>query len=232
MPPCLCRRSILGISLSRTVRVRQIALLRLKQSPWQSFNIKGCAFVSPNDASSRPYLTMALLSYLILLSMAQLITAPPPMLLPNSTTGNSNGGRALCDEGSNTEASNVFAQAPIATTTMSDQRELIDLGYNFNDLNESLSVYCLNVQESSYLSWKTTNTHATGIVTCIQNVAEGQWDDAGTYTETYMPEFTPTLQPPCCGQCAITASRASAFFWPTPAPQPKISTLVGADGFT
>ena len=186
------------------------------------------------NTSSRTYLTMALLFYLILLSTAQLIVAPPPMLLPNSTTGDSNDERALCDEAPNTSASKMsaWAQAPIATSTSPDQREFINLGYNFRDLNESLSLYCLHAQESAYTSWKTTSTQATSIVTCVQNVAEGQWNDAGTYTETYMPEFTPTLPSPCCGQCTITAPRASAFFWPTPAPEPKISTLVGADGFT
>ena len=122
--------------------------------------------------------------------------------------------------------------AQIATSTSPDQQEFIDLGASFRNLNESLSRYCLHVQESAYLSWKTTNTQATSAVTCRQNVTSGLCDNPGTYTLTYVPQFTPKIQPPCCGQCVITAWKAYAVFWPTPAPQPGISTLVGADGFT
>ena len=120
----------------------------------------------------------------------------------------------------------------IATSTSPDQQEFINLGYNFINLNESLSRYCLHVQESAYLSWKTTNTQATSVFTCRQTVTGGLCDNPGIYTETNVPQFTPKIQPPCCGQCAIDAWKAYAVFWPTPAPEPRISTLVGADGFT
>ena len=122
--------------------------------------------------------------------------------------------------------------AQIATSTSPDQQEFIDLGYNFVNFNQSLSRYCLRVQESAYLSWKTTNTQATSVVTCRQTVTEGLCDNPGTYTETFVPHFTPKMHPPCCGQCVITARKAYAVFWPTPAPEPRITTLVGADGFT
>lgn len=124
-----------------------------------------------------------------------------------------------------------FASASV-TSTSPDQQEINDLGSHFVNFNKSLSSYCLTVQESGYFSWKTTNTQTTSVVTCTNNVTDSSCDNPGTYTETYPPQYTPTFKPPCCGNCVIQAWKAHALFWPTPAPQPKVSTLVGADGFT
>lgn len=128
-------------------------------------------------------------------------------------------------------ASNKSASTS-ATLPSPDQAEIEDLGSYFTNLNKSLSAYCLKIQESAYSSWKTTNTQKTSVVTCTQNVTDSSCDNAGTYTETYPPQYTPIIKPPCCGNCVIQAWKAHALFWPTPAPQPEISTLVGADGFT
>ena len=183
---------------------------------------------------------MPLLSYLFPLSAAQLIVAPPSIVLPNSTTGKPNY-KCLYPvteiskvSASWNGASNISAptRAQIATSTSPDQKEFLDLSANFVDYNHSLSLYCLHIQESAYLSWKTTNIQATSTFHCTQKETEGPCDNDGPYTETVVPDFTPTMKPPCCGQCFITASRAHALFWPTPALQPNISTLVGRHGFT
>ena len=130
-------------------------------------------------------------------------------------------------------ASNKSAEALAheATSASPDQQEIEDLDV-FVNLNASLSSYCLSVQENGYFSWKATNTQSTSFVTCTQKMTGSVCDNGGTYIETYPPQYTTTIKPPCCGQCAITAWTAYAVFWPTPAPLPKISTLVGADGFT
>ena len=198
------------------------------------------AFPSRNEASFRPYPMMTLLSFLVLLSTAQLIIAPPSMLQPNSTTTMSNSDRK--DSAANNQKvsaplvgslnMSVSTSAQIATSTWLDQREFIDLEGLFQDLNPSLSRYCLHVYESAYLSWKTTNTQTTSVLTCRSTVAESPCLLHGTYVETDVPQFTPKIKPPCCGPCFIAAQKAQAFFWPTPAPQPNISTLVGTDGFT
>ncbi len=131
-------------------------------------------------------------------------------------------------------SSNKFAStlAHIVTSTSPDQQEIEDLGTYFGNINQSLSSYCLAVQEKNHFSWKATNTQATSVVTRTRKMTGGICDNDGTYTKTFPPTYTRTMKPPCCGQCVITAWKASAVFWPTPAPQPKISTLVGADGFT
>lgn len=197
------------------------------------------AFPSRNEASFRPYPMMTLLSFLVLLSTAQLIIATPSMLQPNSTTTMSNSDRKdFAANNQKVSASlvgnlnmSVSTLAQIATSTWLDQREFIDLEGRFQNLDQSLSRYCLHLYESAYLSWKTTNTQTTSVLTC-RSVAESPCLHAGTYVETDVPQFTPKIKPPCCGPCTIAAQTAQAFFWPTPAPRPNISTLVGADGFT
>ncbi len=131
-------------------------------------------------------------------------------------------------------SSNKFAStlAHNGTSISPDQQEIEGLGAYFKDLNQSLSSYCLAFQESGYFSWKATNTQTTSVVTCTRKMTGNICDNDGTHTETFPPTYTATMKPPCCGQCVIAASKAYAIFWPTPAPQPKISTLVGADGFT
>ena len=183
---------------------------------------------------------MTLFSFLVLLSTAQLIIASPSVLQPNSTTTMINSDRK--DSAANNQKvstslvgnsnMSVSTLAQIATSTWLDQREFIDLDGYFQNLNPSLSRYCLHVYESAYLSWKTTNTQATSVLTCRSTVAESPCLYAGTYVETDVPQFTPKIKPPCCGQCFIAAQKAQAVFWPTPAPRPNFSILVGADGFT
>lgn len=183
---------------------------------------------------------MTLLPFLVLLSTAQLIIAPPSMLQPNSTTTMSNSDRK--DSAANNQKlsaslvgslnTSVSTLAQIATSTWLDQREFIDLEDLFQNLDQSLSRYCLHVYESAFLSWKTTNTQTTSVLTCRSTVTESPCLHPGTYVETDVPPFTPKIKSPCCGPCTIAAQKAQAIFWPTPAPQPNISTLVGADGFT
>ena len=147
---------------------------------------------------------MSLLSIFFLLSAARLIVALPSLLPPNSI---------------------------IVLSTSPDQQEIELLGSDFHSFNQSLSSYCLNEQKSAYFSWKATNTQTTSFVTCKGEVREGCYN-IGTFIETQPPQYVPTIKPPCCGQCVIDATKAQAIYWPTPAPQPSISTLVGADGFT
>lgn len=44
--------------------------------------------------------------------------------------------------------------------------------------------------------------------------------------------FVYTADPPCCGGCTITGQRVEISYWPTPAPTPPVTELVGTNGFT
>ena len=107
-------------------------------------------------------------------------------------------------------SSNKFAStlAHNVASTSPDQQEVDGLGGYFRNLNQSLSSYCLAVQESGYFSWKATNTQKTSVVTCTRKMTGSICDNDGTYTETYPPTYTATMKPPCCGQCVITAWKA------------------------
>lgn len=87
-------------------------------------------------------------------------------------------------------------------------------------INASEKQHCLSLERSNYSSWAGANPTSTTAV---------GWN--GT-TLTEPPVWTPTLTQPCCGTlCNIVASAVQLYFWPTPAPYPNITTVVGPDGF-
>lgn len=103
-----------------------------------------------------------------------------------------------------------------------DQVEIDGLSAYFRNLNASLSGYCLSLQIKSFYNFKATNT-IPPLTSTIRD---------GNFTFTIPPQYSATISPPCCGQCYIQADEAHVVYWPTPAPQPNISTIVGANDFT
>lgn len=113
-------------------------------------------------------------------------------------------------------------------------------------MNASLSAYCLS-------SW----CNALNTITPYETVIEEP-----VYPPKYVPPVTttitnatistatitspastpatlisyssyPSFMPPCCGQCSLTIeSGAQVLYWPTPAPEPPVSSIVDANGFT
>ena len=87
----------------------------------------------------------------------------------------------------------------------------------FFGLDPSVRSYCLSLEAADYSSH-------------MRNPTATAWS-IGTFVEP--PVWSPTITPPCCNTfCDISAASAQMFYWPTPAPSPGISTLVGPDGFT
>lgn len=71
----------------------------------------------------------------------------------------------------------------------------------------SSKVFCLSLEKENYTSF-----YATGLT-------ERQW--------------SPVYISPCCDitSCAVPVENAQMLYWPTPAPVPGVSTIVGSDGF-
>ena len=52
-------------------------------------------------------------------------------------------------------------------------------------------------------------------------------------TQSSTASWSPTITSPCCNtDCTIQPANAQILFWPTPAPLPNVTTLVGTDNFT
>lgn len=131
-----------------------------------------------------------------------------------------------------TSASALSSETP-------DQLEIDGLAAMFKNLNVSLSSYCLSLQIESYYNYKSTNTIPPVTSTYIHEAHDADSTNTSsltffnvTGTETITPQYSPTVSPPCCGLCYIEADEAHAVYWPSPAPQPNVSTIVGAHGFT
>ena len=78
------------------------------------------------------------------------------------------------------------------------------LFYGFND---SIKRTCLSINKASFSSWVNEFDHTQ--------------------------DWWPTQQPPCCDlHCYLSLGSAQVLYWPTPAPTPGITTMVGLDGFT
>lgn len=48
----------------------------------------------------------------------------------------------------------------------------------------------------------------------------------------YYPDWSFTINPPCCGVCQIDGINVDLSYWPTPAPTPVATALVNDVGFT
>ena len=90
-------------------------------------------------------------------------------------------------------------------------------------INASEKDYCLSLEKSNYSSWAVVNPTLTTIV--------GYSSTFTTFVRS-PSQWSPTLTQPCCGTlCQIFASGVQLYFWPTPAPYPSVTTVVGSDGF-
>ena len=76
-------------------------------------------------------------------------------------------------------------------------------------LNSSVRAFCSTWEAAQYSSWAKTQTYPL----------ENEWQHA--------------VSSPCCDAwCNIRVSMVELRYWPTPAPAPNISTIVGPDGYT
>jgi len=83
-------------------------------------------------------------------------------------------------------------------------------------LNTSVKDYCLSLEKANYSSWA-----ATASPSILTNIDE------------FSTVWQPTRTQPCCDTfCNIAAATAQLLYWPTPAPFPNATTVVGTDGFT
>ena len=82
-----------------------------------------------------------------------------------------------------------------------------------NGLNESAKSYCLSLENANYSSWAAT---ASTVMISYADIVTG-------------PLRSPVVTPPCCD---TGVSAAQSLYWPTPAPVPAVTTVVGSDGFT
>ena len=104
----------------------------------------------------------------------------------------------------------------------------------FYGLEASVKSYCLSFEAADYSNYMRSYI-ATQYSHSIFTVP---YDTTATYPASvgslfYTPSWTPKITPPCCDTfCNIGAASAQMLYWPTPAPVPGITTVVGPDGFT
>lgn len=112
----------------------------------------------------------------------------------------------------------------------------VNQGPWFQGMNQSLSAYCLT-------SWCNSLSQDTPYTTTeTAPVYPPKYQPPGTTTTTLPVSTTftitgytslPSFVSPCCGECPITVvSGAQVLYWPTPAPQPPVESVVDANGFT
>ena len=75
----------------------------------------------------------------------------------------------------------------------------------FYGMNASVKSYCLSIEEANYSSYQASQC--------------GFW--------------TTITSAPCCDQiCSLKVASAQVLYWPTPAPMPNVTSVIGPDGFT
>ena len=125
--------------------------------------------------------------------------------------------------------------------SVSSQKRDKDIQYLsdlFRNQNSSLSRSCLSVEIESYSQFKATKptTEAVGTDTTKIEIGHPGISGYSVFSEnttfTYFTPYKSTFSPPCCGVCMMDADDAHVMYWLTPAPQPHVSTIVDADGFT
>ena len=83
--------------------------------------------------------------------------------------------------------------------------------------DQSLASQCESSWSSEYSKYV-----ATGAITTFYSGGP-KW---------YWPDWTYTIQTPCCGVCQIDGIEVDLSYWPTPAPTPVVTALVNDVGFT
>jgi hypothetical protein len=81
--------------------------------------------------------------------------------------------------------------------------------YSLNTEYEQLS------SPTSTTAWDITVTGHTSILSTVYSQAY------------YLSSFTYTPSAPCCSTCAVFGGSVQVYAWPTPAPSPPVSTVVG-----
>ena len=99
-------------------------------------------------------------------------------------------------------------------------------------MNQTLSSYCLS-------SWCSTLTKITPYTTEYEMPVypdkKGGMFNSSAVTPYSVISYSslPSFLSPCCNQCVITIeSGARVMYWPTPTPQPPVTSIVDANGFT
>lgn len=97
----------------------------------------------------------------------------------------------------------------------------------------SLASYCAALFTSTLSHWLAT----AEIVTYPNNNVFYAWLNSIPAETTGSPSvpgvFTWTAPgPPCCLNCTVFGDQLQLMVWPTPAPTPRVSTLINADNYT
>ena len=116
-----------------------------------------------------------------------------------------------------------------------------DFGVTFTGVESNLSSYCVSQQIDSLSSFLQHPTSATGPASAnpdLTIVYGGAPISSPTTTRPTVTvpatfsSFIPTYTSPCCGTCCVTVNNAQVFYWPTPAPDPGVTSVVNEDGYT
>ena len=84
----------------------------------------------------------------------------------------------------------------------------------FWNLSDTVKSHCLSLEAENYTSWA-AHPQTNSVVD-------------GNFTESVF--WQPVLTQPCCNTyCNLEAASAQLLYWPTPAPNPNISTIVSND---
>lgn len=108
----------------------------------------------------------------------------------------------------------------------------------FQGMGQSLSAFCSSswCNSLSELTPQTT-TYESPIYPPKYQPPSATITTGPTETEVTQISYStlPSFVSPCCGQCDITVvsiSGAQVLYWPTPAPQPPVKSVVDSTGFT
>jgi len=122
-------------------------------------------------------------------------------------------------------------------------------GHIYPGWDASLISYCVSSQSERYQRFQATNTASvtdiddavteddgyncafdnyTAVATTVTDCTHTRY-----MTEVHLQTFSwNAFSPPCCGTCVVEATSAQLIYWPTPAPNPDIRSIVDEHGFT
>ena len=100
---------------------------------------------------------------------------------------------------------------------------------NFANLDPALATSCALSGWSSFQQFDSTDTKY--IWTTITNTLT-ESSTTVTFPETLHTNDQITWTSPCCYACSVLPEVAHLIYWPTPNPNPAVTTIIGTDGYT